>query len=247
MRSSYHARIDQASRTADDMRYAIYFAPSEEGGLWKAGCHWLGRDPLRTVSLSRPRVPHVSSRTVAAMTTKPRRYGFHATLKPPFRLVEDETPENLRAALAEFACQRAAFALPRLEVGELGDFLALRALEECPELDRLAEECVVNFDRFRRCQSREELARRSHGLDARQRVLLERWGYPYVMDQWRFHMTLTGEVPEPHAGAITGFLRRWFEPVLREPLWVTDLCLYIEEKAGGEFRLGGRFPLANPA
>ena len=107
---------------------------------------------------------------------------------------------------------------------------------------------------FSRCEygshagtSRTEFARRCRGVDARQRELLERWGYPYVMDQWRFHMTLTGPLPGTQAGAITGFLSRWFEPALREPLWVTDLCVFIEEEANGEFRLGARFPMAVPA
>ncbi len=184
---------------------------------------------------------------VSAVTKRPRRYGFHATLKPPFRLVDDETPESLFTALSEFAHERNAFALPRLRVGDLGDFLALRAEDECAQLDSLAEDCVVKFDRFRQRPSKAEFARRSRRLNARQRDLLEQWGYPYVLDQWRFHMTLTGSVPEAHAGTIGEFLSRWFEPALREPLWVTDLCLFLEEESGREFRLGARFPLARPA
>lgn len=229
------------------MRYAIYFSPPEDSNLWKTGCQWLGRDPLQMRMLEQPGVPGLSARTVLALTERPRRYGFHATLKPPFSLISGETRENLFAALSEFAHERHAFPLPQLQVGDLGGFLALRIRQPCRDLDNLARECVSRFDRFRRQPTRAEFARRCRGLDARQRDLLERWGYPYVMDQWRFHMTLTGPLPGTQAGAITGFLSRWFEPALREPLWVTDLCVFIEEEANGEFRLGARFPMAVPA
>lgn len=181
------------------------------------------------------------------VTASPRRYGFHATLKPPFLLAETETLEKLFAALSAFACSRNAFQLPPLEVGNLGGFLALRVSRPCEELNMLADDCVSQFDRFRRQPTRSELARRRHDLDARQRALLERWGYPYVMDQWRFHMTLTGPLPGSQAGAITGFLSRWFESALRETIWVTDLCVFIEEEANGDFRLVARFPMAVPA
>ncbi len=226
------------------MRYAIYFAPPDDSILWKKGCQWLGRDPLHLRSLEQPGIPGLSVRTVSVLTERPRRYGFHATLKPPFSLIAGETRERLFAALSEFAREHEAFPLPPLEIGNLGGFLALRTRQPCRELDKLAEACVSNFDGFRRQPTRAEFARRCRGLDAQQRNLLERWGYPYVMDQWRFHMTLTGVVPETRAGAITEFLFRWFGPALREPLWVTDLCVFIEEQPGGEFRLGARFPMA---
>jgi putative phosphonate metabolism protein len=247
MRSSYHARIVKASTIAQDMRYAIYFAPPDGSDLWRTGCQWLGRDPLHMCSREQPGVPGLGSRTVSALTERPRRYGFHATLKPPFSLIAGETRENLYAALSEFAFKRNAFPLPRLRVGNLGGFVALRISQRSAELDKLAGDCVSIFDRFRQQPTRAELLRRSHGLDARQRVLLGRWGYPFVMDQWRFHMTLTAVVPALHAGAITGFLAEWFEPALHEPLWVNELCVFVEEEAGGEFRLDARFPMAGPA
>lgn len=228
------------------MRYAIYFAPPAATRLWQAGCEWLGRDPLHLRALAQPRVAGVDSRTVSALTRRPRRYGFHATLKPPFKLVAGETREGLSAALSGFARTRHAFRLPQLQIGNLGGFIALRAPQPCRELDVLAAECVSKFDRFRQQPTRAELARRCRGLDARQRELLAQWGYPYVMDQWRFHMTLTDRIPETHGGTLAEFLSRWFEPALREPLWMTDLCLFIEERAGDQLRLDARFPMTGP-
>ena len=36
--------------------------------------------------------------------------------------------------------------------------------------------------------------RRKAGLSAAQEKMLLRWGYPYVLDEFRFHLTLTGRL-----------------------------------------------------
>jgi putative phosphonate metabolism protein len=228
------------------MRYAIYFAPPAGSLLWNRACHWLGRDPLAMLRLKQPAVPGVDPQRLSQITARPRRYGFHATLKPPFRLSATETPEQLFASIAEFVQTRNAFALPRLEIARLGDFLALRPQHECARLSQLAEECVACFDRFRAPLPVSELAQRRHGLDARQESLLRRWGYPYVMDEWRFHMTLSGKVRDEQIGVLTGFLSGWFDSALREPLVIEDLCVFLEAQDGGAFQLVRRFPLAPP-
>jgi len=228
------------------MRYAIYFAPPAGSLLWNRACQWLGRDPLTTGRLKQPAVPGVDPESLSQITASPRRYGFHATLKPPFRLSTTQTTEQLFASIAEFARTQDAFALPQLEVARLGDFLALRPQHECTRLAQLAERCVAGFDRFRAAPQASESVQRRHGLDARQKSLLRRWGYPYVMDEWRFHMTLTGKVGDGQIKVLTDFLSAWFESALREPLVIEDLCVFLEAREGGAFQLVRRFPLAPP-
>ena len=228
------------------MRYAIYFAPPAGSLLWNRGCEWLGRDPLTMGRLKQPAVPGVGPQRLSQITASPCRYGFHATLKPPFRLSATGNAEQLFASIAEFARTRNAFALPRLGVARLGDFLALRPQQECARLSQLAEECVACFDRFRAAPQASELVQRRHGLDARQESLLRRWGYPYVMDEWCFHMTLTGKVGDEQIGVLTNFLSTWFDSALREPLVIEDLCVFLEAQDGGAFQLVRRFPLAPP-
>jgi len=198
-------------------------------------------------ALDQPIVPGVDAALVSEATARPRRYGFHATLKPPFELGAGETEEALFAALTDFACNRKTILLPPLEIGNLRGFLALRTSQPCADLNKLADDCVSQFDCFRRQPTRQELKRRGQGLDARQAVLLQRWGYPHVMDQWRFHITLTGSVDGLQAEAIKAFLVDWFDAALRKPIRVGELCLFIEQKAGSEFQLRERFPLARSA
>jgi hypothetical protein len=132
---------------------------------------------------------------MAAVTAEPRTYGFHATLKPPMRLAPGATEDDLLAACEALARHREPLAAGRLRVALLGDFVALVPASPPPELGLLAAECVAALDPLRALLSPAERARRRpERLDPRGRALLERWGYPYVFEAFRFHMTLTGRL-----------------------------------------------------
>lgn len=223
-------------------RYAIYYAPPLAHPLWRAGCLWLQRDPTRA-----DETPAAPAR---AHIGEPRRYGFHATLKPPFRLREPWSETALLGALAHLASRTPAFAMPALQVDSLGDFLALRPTLDLPRehaLHRLADECVSKLDLFRAPPDDTERARRAAlQLSDAQRGWLDRYGYPYVMNEWRFHMTLTDKLPAAeHATreAIAGQAREHFAAALAAPLVCDSLCVYVEPDRGQPFVLAHRFEL----
>ena len=227
-------------------RHAIYFAPPAGSPLAAFGAAWLGWDAATGAVPAHqhwPDLPHDR----AALTEAPRRYGFHATLKPPFRLAPDTTPEALDAATAALARTHPSFTLT-LRVAALGPFLALLA-DAPPELSALADACVTTLDRFRAPPAPEELARRqATGLDSVEAANLARWGYPYVLDRFLFHMTLTGPLPASERPALQSALADTLAPLLAAPVPVTEICRF-SEAADGRFRLVRRFPLApaNPA
>ena len=163
----------------DRTRYAIYWLP--DGALGRAGADWLGWDAR-------------SGRGDG--TAAPVRYGFHATVKPPFRLGEGRDEAGLAEAARVLAGRQAPVDLGRLRVARLGRFLAL-VLERNP--GRLAAAMVEGLDAFRGPAPPDETARRraarAAGLTPAQDALLARWGYPYVMDEFRMHLTLTGRDP----------------------------------------------------
>jgi putative phosphonate metabolism protein len=225
-------------------RYAIYFAPSEASPLWAAGSQWLGRDAARGAELVQPAIPGVSTERLRILTRAPARYGFHATLKAPFRLAENEAPARLFDALSAFAGGRRGFALPALQVDSLSGFLALVPTTRSEALHALADDCVTAFDRFRRPAQADELVRRrSAGLNERQDALLARFGYPFVLDEFRFHMTLTEQL-QPHDSAILKpWLEQYFAAPLRDPSGVTDLCLFVQERPDAPFSILQRFSL----
>jgi uncharacterized protein YchJ len=217
------------------MRAALYWAPGLRDPLWRASCAWLGRDPETGAVCMQPDVPGI-----AELTAEPRRYGFHATLRPPMRLATgwDEFRE------AAFAAARAVapFRLPALEVADIGGFLALREAGPCPALRALADCCVTLTNKHRLAPGAEELARRrAAGLSPRQEALLQAWGYPYVMEEWFFHLTLTRRLGAGERAVVRAAAEAHFAPVLGVERWVEEIAIFTQRD--GDFLIAERIRL----
>lgn len=226
-------------------RYAIYAAPAPGSDLARFGASWLGWDAEAGTSVAHPDVPGLP-RPVAAITEQPRRYGFHGTMKAPFRPAPGQGHEALVEVLDGFAAARAPLRLNSgLRLAQLGRFLALVPAEEDEPLARLAADAVTAFESFRDQLTDAELARRrAAGLTTRQEALLLRWGYPYVMDEFRFHMTLTGPLEQTERAAVATVLSDRLAPMIGCP-WVLDsLCLFAEAQ-NGYFRILHRAPFSS--
>lgn len=172
-------------------RYAIYFTPQPGSELARFGAGILGYDPFDRKDVAHADLPGISAAELVAVTEAPRRYGFHATLVAPFYL--GGTEDDALEALARFCDLARPVAVGPLKVQAIKDFIALTPAVTSGSLDELARCCVEYFDPLRRTLGAEDFARRNNGnLSSRQRAYLERWGYPYVFEEFRFHMTLTG-------------------------------------------------------
>ncbi len=226
-------------------RFAIYAAADPDSLLHRLASAWLGRDAARGVEVPRSRLDGIDESAAAAWTAEPARYGFHATLKPPFRLADTQPAEALHEALRGFAATRAAVPLGRLEVAELSGFLALRPVMEPPALRALADDVVRAFDDFRRPPDATELnRRRATGLTARQESNLARWGYPYVMDDFRLHFTLTGRLDSAIRPRVRQALAEYLAPALAQPVTIDALWLFAEPSPKAPFLQMSRYPLA---
>lgn len=225
-------------------RYAVFHAPPAGHPLWQAGCQWLGRDPAGQLSAAdaAPSSPEL---------VEPWRYGFHATLKPPLRLRDGLQERDFMAAVQRLAERTAAFMLPPLVVATLGDFVALRpSRPPAPEhpLRRLADACVRELDDWRAPPTAQELSRRlARPLDTEQAELLARWGYPHVLQRWRFHMTLSNSLPPARHQALLQAAQQHFGSALGTALPVSDIAVYVEPAPGAPFLLAQRFALQAPA
>lgn len=224
-------------------RYAIYFAPEKGGALARFAASWLGYDAETGETLARPEVEGLPA-PIESLTTSPARYGFHGTLKAPFRLAEGTTPAALDAALAEFAANEPVPEPMPLKLGAGTGFVAFRPAEPVPAFDALAFRIVQAFEPFRAPLNGDELDRRLRApLSARQRDLLEAWGYPYVDDQFRFHMTLSNRQSPEDAAAIIEALTPHVAGLIRAPMPIRDLCLFGDPGEGRPFRLLTRHPI----
>jgi putative phosphonate metabolism protein len=225
-------------------RYAVYFAPAQDSLLWGLGCAWLGRDAARGSMLAQPGIDGISSARVHALTVSPRRYGLHATLKPPFRLAIGVTHDMFIAATRALASRMRPFTLPALGVNLLSGFIALRTVHESEALQGLADACVAELDQYRLPADANELARRrAHGLSPLQETLLARFGYPYVLSEWRFHITLTERVGGAEREMLLVRLASHFAPALATPIRCDDICVFVQERCDTDFTLHSRFAL----
>lgn len=223
-------------------RYAIYVT-LPPGPLAAFGAAWLGWDAAGRRSLDPPEVPDLPA-PVDALTAAPRRYGLHGTIKPPFRLAEGRTEQQLETALSTFCAQHPPVTLDGLVLSRLGSFLALTPVGDTFALSELAASVVHQFDGFRAPVEAAELARRKGArLTARQGELLELYGYPYVMEAFRFHITLTGRMSAGHLARTDAALRPLLDPLLPDPFHLDALTL-CAEAGDGRFHEIRRIPLS---
>jgi putative phosphonate metabolism protein len=226
-------------------RYAVYFAPEPGSALARFGAAWLGYDVAAGAAVPQPAVAAIGRTRLHAITAEPRRYGFHATLKPPFFLADGCDPDTLGDTVAALAEGVAAFAAPPLCLSRISGFLALTLSAPCPAMHELADRCVGALDRFRAPPSPAERKRRRRtGLTPRQDVLLARWGYPYVMAEFRFHMTLTARLDAAEGMAVSEALAPLVAPLCRAPLAVDAVSLFHQPGGDAPFRLLRRYRLA---
>jgi putative phosphonate metabolism protein len=224
------------------MRYAIYFTPDSASELHRLGSTWLGRDIDSRAALEQP------DHRLAALTEDARRYGFHATLKPPFHLKEAVSRGLLERSVATLATQHQRFEAGLLKLKIMDGFLALVLDRSTRELEELAEDCVERLDDFRTPPDAAELRRRrTNGLSARQEELLQRWGYPYVLDEFRFHLTLTRRLSDDEQAWVVPLAKQHFTPMLGQPLPIDALTLMFEPAPGSDFQMHLRLPLFSSA
>jgi len=219
-------------------RYAIFFVPPQNDALYRFGATALGYDSYTGEETASYSGDGIDVAEWQKLTAEPRRYGFHATLKAPFRLRSDATEQELIAALAPFAAAQTSPPRVTASIALLDGFAALIPAATAPELSRLAENCVREFDAFRAPLADADRKRRlAQALTARQIEHLDRWGYPYVFEDFRFHMTLTGRLPADRASRVLGFLNGTLGGAPAPDIAVESVALLRQDAADARFRV----------
>jgi len=214
------------------LRYAVYYAPRP--GVFA--------DRTRDWLAGAAKVPGLGL-AERDITSDPRRYGFHGTLRAPFRPADGVECGDISTHVAALAGTLAPVRRDGLHLVDLEGFLALVPQGDEASLLEFGARVVEATDVLRAPLTDADIARRRpEGLTSRQRALLEVWGYPYVMEEFRFHLTLTNRLPEPEIAHTMAALTAFFAPVLPKPFVIEDLCLF-GEAAEGQFHLLNRYPL----
>jgi putative phosphonate metabolism protein len=224
---------------AADPRFAIYFVPAPDTALYRFGAAMLGYDCYTGKPVAHPRDIGLGETEWAALAAEPRTYGFHATLKAPFRLRGECDPDHLMADMRTMAAAIATVPTFAPSVALIGGFVAIVPRTPSPAVERLAADCVTALDRFRLPMTEAERVKRlAAGLGRSQTAHLDRWGYPYVLEEFRFHMTLTGRVEAERRHAVHTLLRDAFARHCgTDPIRLDRLALVRQEGPQARFRV----------
>ena len=229
----------------DSLRYAIYYAPAPRSGLDRFGAALLGYNAYSGDDLPFPEDVLKATPDWRELTGDPRKYGFHATLKAPMSLASGRSEAELVSACAAFATTPRVIPTITPVVDSISGFIAVIPAEPSAELIRLAADCVTEFDSFRAPLTEADRERRNPSrLTPRQREYLDRWGYPYVMDDFRFHMTLTGRVSAERRSTLVAMLRDRFAALGLSSLTVDRIVLFRQDNVNSRFRIVQQFELA---
>ncbi|GLQ86855.1 DUF1045 domain-containing protein [Dyella flagellata] len=212
------------------MRYAVYFCPTAGSELGTFGHDWLTTDAIAGIAAERLRT----------LTSNVHRYGWHATLCAPFALAEQASYDELRSQVADIAQHTQTIELP-LHLQRLAGFLALRPSADERDINRLAEQCTRRLKALRAPTTEAAWQRRAAKLDATELALFRQFGYPYVLDRYRFHLTLCAAASEEEESA----LRAWLSPRVASlpPARIDALTICREAEPGQPFEPFERFAL----
>jgi len=228
-------------------RFALYVSPPAKSLLYQKASTWLQYDAYTgkstesfnsvNFSLDQPAYEiHIKNAA---------KYGFHATLKPPFRLKEGQSQEQLIQAIYDFCIEKKPIDCGKLQLTTLGNFITLGLEKPCQQLNTLAQQCVETFEPFRAELNSQEFQKRNpEKLTRRQQVLLNQWGYPYVDDEYRFHLTLTDSLPTEQLEVVKNHLHELFLPVLDRNIQVNAVHLFHQENEQSHFKVIRSFPFS---
>lgn len=217
-------------------RYAIYALP---GALGDDDAPEALR--LRDAAASWLRSPSYQDLTVSA-----RRYGFHGTLKAPFRLIEGATERDLLDVADDFAMAHAPITIPALSLRPIRTFRALRPRGDSAQIDALAADAIRDFEPFRAPLTDDEIERRRPDrMSPAERDLFEQWGYPFVFAEFRFHMTLTDPVPDARGAEIDRALAEHFNGAVGIDIPLRSISVFVEPEPGAPFRILSTHRLAD--
>jgi len=225
-------------------RYAIFWLPPDDSALAQFGRDWFGVCPERG-EVGQPMRFGLPDALAAEAIARPHRYTLHGTIMAPFRPDEGVTSAMIADELHSFCARRASRRTGPLRLARLTRHLALIPEGGTAGLDWLAADCVTHFNRFRTPTSDDDLARFPPDQHPpRQRQQAREFGYPYVLSDFIFHVTLAGPLEPEQLGQVEAALGPQVAPMTAEPFEIGSLCLLGETDQATPFRLIARCALA---
>ena len=183
-------------------RYAIYYAPPKESSLEEFGRYWFGWDPLNAKLINnKQRINYLNGfgiknlKNIDKNVLIAKKYGFHGTLIPPFKLNKNYSTNTLFKKTEEIAKKLKKFKFYKFKLKKINNFYAFVQNKKNNNINKLSNRLVRELFKFRSPLTKKEIDRRNPSkLSKLQLNILYKWGYPYLMSEFNFHMTLASEV-----------------------------------------------------
>ena len=229
----------------DFSRYAIYYVPPESDQFTRFAASWFGWDVYKSINVKYPELSDLNY-DIKEITSTPSKYGLHATLKAPFSLVPDKTIDELRLSLSILSSSIQKFEISSICVKNIAGFIAIVPTSQNERINYLAKKCVEDLDCFRKAEPLEIInKRRSVGLSIRKEHNLFKWGYPYVLNDFQFHFTMTSKLTPKVSKNVFSVLSLELKTVLNAPLLISKICLCGESNSHKKFEVIEEFSLAD--
>ena len=208
-------------------RYAIYYAPIENPELDLFGKCWLGWDPYKGEETTKSDLSKLTSfKKFSSLVLTPKQYGFHGTIKAPFRLKNEYTYNDLENKVREISKQIQSFHLDKLVIKKLGNFIALTPSKNL-KVNDVSNKFVEGLDFLRDDLSEDEIKKRNpHKLSFNQKKKLFKWGYPYVFNEFKFHLTLTGKLRIEEIDNVYKYLQTILKSVNLRKIHFKSICIF---------------------
>ena len=217
-------------------RYAVYYSPEESTPLADFGQRVLGRTAGGcTVAASEDDYP--DRQLAASLSATPAHYGFHATLKAPFHLRKGQSEDLLLSAVEALAQQQTPITMHTLEPRKLSGFAALVFAVQPTKVHQLANQCVEQLEAFRAPLTPEDIQRRKPDtLSETQQYYLKEYGYPFVLSEFRFHMTLTGSLHSAEHAHYFAWLDALYRQCVPSPPVLDRLMVFWQQNRTKPFK-----------
>ena len=226
-------------------RYAIYYVPSENSELDLFGKCWLGWDPYKGVETTKSDLSKLPSfKKFSSLVLTPKQYGFHGTIKAPFRLKNEYTYNDLENKVREISKQIHSFYFDQLIIKKLGNFIGLIPTNNL-KINAVSNKFVEELDYLRDELSESEIKKRKpHKLTSNQKQMLFKWGYPYVFDEFKFHLTLTSKLNVVEIDDVLRSLQNILKQVNLNKISFNNICIF-GQKSDEKFYFVQRFNFNN--
>ena len=183
-------------------RYAIYYAPPKESSLEEFGRYWFGWDPLNAKLINnKQRINYLNRfgiknlKNIDKNVLIAKKYGFHGTLIPPFKLNKNYSTNKLFKKTDEIAKKFKKFKFYKFKLKKINNFYAFVQNKKNSNINKISNRLVKELFKFRSPLTKKEIDKRNPSkLSKLQLNILHKWGYPYLMSEFKFHMTIASEV-----------------------------------------------------